>query len=75
MRRFFDRLASFLAAIATFAIAGGPVWFTIKAVRSEIAPIWAYGFAAALGIVGVVLTLAFLRKGVQGVAPTRMRKR
>lgn len=75
MQRFFDRIASFLAALVTLAICGGPVWFTIQSVRAGLAPIWAYGFAGALGIVGLILTFAFLRKAVQGVAPTRMRKR
>lgn len=75
MQRFFDRIASFLAALVTLAICGGPVWFTIQSVRAGLAPIWAYGFAGALGIVGLILTFAFLRKTVQGVAPTRMRKR
>lgn len=75
MQRFFDRLASFLAAIATVGICGGPVWFTIQAVRAEVAPIWAYGFAGALGVVGCILALAFMRKAIAGIAPTRMRKR
>ena len=75
MQRFFDRIASFFAALATLAVCGGPVWFTVESVRAGVAPTWAYGFAAALGIIGIILTLAFFRKAVQGVAPTRMRKR
>ena len=75
MQRFFDRIASVVAARAALAGCGGPVWFTVESVRAGVAPTWAYGFAAALGIIGIILTLAFFRKAVQGVAPTRMRKR
>ena len=75
MQRFFDRLASFLAALATFAICGGPVWFTVQSVRAELAPVWAYGFAGALGCVGLIIGFAFFRKAIKGVAPTRMRQR
>jgi len=44
-------------------------------VRADIAPLWAYGAAGGLAIIGVILTLAFLRKGLAGVAPTRQRRR
>ena len=57
------------------AAAGGGIASTVAAVRAEIAPIWAYAAAGALGIIGIILTLAFLRKGVAGVAPTRQRRR
>lgn len=75
MRNVFDGAASLCAALFTFAVCGGPVWFTFVAVRGGIAPIWAYGFAAALGIIGLILTVAFLRKGIAGIAPTRQRRR
>lgn len=75
MQLFLDRLASIFAAIVTCIICGGPVWFTVQAVRADVAPVWAYGFAAALAGIGLILAIAFLRKAAQGVAPTRMRKR
>ncbi|WP_242654347.1 hypothetical protein [Yoonia rosea] len=45
------------------------------AVRATIAPVWAYLAAGGLAIIGVILTLAFLRKGIAGIAPTRQRRR
>ena len=74
-RNTLDGAASFGAAFVTSAVCGLPAWFTVAAVRAEIAPIWAYAAAGALGIIGIILTLAFLRKGVAGVAPTRQRRR
>jgi hypothetical protein len=75
MRNILDGAASICAALFTFAVCGGPTWFTITAVRAGIAPVWAYGFAAALGVIGLILTVAFVRKGLAGVAPTRQRRR
>lgn len=74
-RNTLDGAASFGAALVTLAICGLPVWFTIVAVRAEIAPIWAYGAAGCLAVVGLILTFAFVRKGFAGVAPTRQRRR
>jgi hypothetical protein len=74
-RNILDGAASFGAALVTCVVCGLPTWFTITAVRAEIAPIWAYAAAVALGIIGVILTFAFLRKGLAGVAPTRQRRR
>jgi hypothetical protein len=45
------------------------------AVGQGLAPVWVYGFVAALGIIGLILSFAFLRKGMGGVAPTRQRRR
>jgi len=70
-----DGAASFCAALITSAVCGLPAWFTVAAVRAEIAPVWAYGAAAGLAVIGVILTLAFIRKGLAGVAPTRQRRR
>lgn len=74
-RNILDGAASFGAALVTLAICGLPAWFTVAAVRAEIAPIWAYGAAGALGGIGLILSFAFLRKGLAGVAPTRHRRR
>jgi hypothetical protein len=74
-RNFLDGAASFGAALITSGVCGLPAWFTVQAVRAQIAPVWAYGAAAALGLIGIVLTLAFLRKAFAGVAPTRQRRR
>ncbi|WP_108815855.1 hypothetical protein [Loktanella sp. Alg231-35] len=74
-RNVLDGAASFGAALVTSAICGVPAWFTVVAVRAGLAPTWAYGAAAAIGVVGLILTVAFLRKGLAGVAPTRQRRR
>lgn len=70
-----DGAASVGAALVTSAVCGLPAWFTVVAVRAEIAPIWAYGSAGILAVIGVILTLAFVRKAIAGVAPTRQRRR
>lgn len=74
-RNFLDGAASFGAALVTSAVCGLPAWFTVVAVRADIAPVWAYGSAGVLAVIGVILTLAFVRKGIAGVAPTRQRRR
>lgn len=70
-----DGAASFGAALVTLAVCGLPAWFTVSAVRAEIAPTWAYAAAGVLAVIGLILTLAFMRKGMAGVAPTRQRRR
>ena len=74
-RNTMDGAASFGAALITFALCGLPAWFTVVAVRAEIAPVWAYGAAGALAVVGLILAFAFVRKALAGVAPTRQRRR
>ena len=74
-RNVLDGAASFGAALVTCAVCGLPTWSTISAIRAEIAPVWAYAAAAGLVIIGLILTLAFIRKGLAGVAPTRQRRR
>jgi len=75
VRNFLDGAASICAALFTFGVCGVPVWFTSVAVRADLAPVWVYGFAAALGAIGLILSFAFLRKGMRGIAPTRQRQR
>ena len=75
MKPILDGIASILAALATFAICGGPAWFTYLAIQANIAPWWAWFFIAALAGVGLIMTFAFLRKAAQGVAPSRERRR
>lgn len=75
MKHIWDGFLSVLAAIATAVITGGPSWFTYQAVEAGIAPQWALGFVFVLGGMGVILTIAFLRKAKGGISPTRDRKR
>lgn len=75
VRNAMDGAASILAAFFTAGVCGLPAWFTFVAVRGGLAPVWAYAAAGVLAAIGVILTLAFLRKGLSGIAPTRQRKR
>ncbi|MCO4842198.1 MAG: hypothetical protein KC439_04740 [Yoonia sp.] len=75
MRRIWDGFLSFLAAITTVAICGVPTWFTYQAIVAKIAPTWAWAAVIALGGVGMIMTLAFLRKAASGVSPSRERPR
>ena len=69
-----DGAASIAAALFTCAVCGLPAWFTVVAVQTGAAPVWAYGAAAALVVSGAILTFAFVRKGLAGIAPTRARR-
>jgi len=75
MRKLWDGFLSLLAAIATVAICGVPSWFTYQAIIAKIAPTWAWAGVAALGGVGIIMTLAFLRKAAGGISPSRDRPR
>ena len=75
LRNILDGVASVFAALVTSAMCGLPAWFTIVAIRADIAPNWAYGPAGVLVVVGLVLTFAFLRKASRGIAPSRQRRR
>jgi hypothetical protein len=74
-RNFLDGAASFCAVLVTSGVCFLPAWFTVTAVQADIAPVWAYAAAGALALIGVILTLAFLRKGIAGIAPTRQQRR
>lgn len=75
MKTAFDGFLSLLAAIATLIFCGIPVWFTYQAIEAGIAPQWAYVGVLGLGGIGLLLTIAFLRKAKGGISPTRDRKR
>lgn len=75
MRKLLDGLVSFLAAIATVVICGLPSWFTYQAITAKVAPVWAWASVAALSAVGIIMTLAFLRKAFSGISPSRDRPR
>lgn len=75
MRKIWDGLLSLLAAIATIAICGLPSWFTYQAIVAKVAPTWAWAAVVALAGVGIIMTLAFLRKAASGISPSRDRPR
>lgn len=73
--RIADGMASALAALVAAGLTLPPVWFTHRAVQGDLAPLWAYVPAGLLAVVGLVLTLAFARKALRGIAPSRDRAR
>jgi hypothetical protein len=75
MIRIADGLASLFAALVSIGLTLPPAWFTQVAVGAGLAPIWAYGPASALAVVGLILGAAFGRKALRGVAPSRDRPR
>jgi len=75
MKHYWDGFLSLMAAIATAVITGGPSWFTYTAIEAGIAPQWAYVSVFMLAGMGLILTLAFLRKAKDGISPTRDRRR
>ena len=75
MRPVLDGFASLLAAVATFVISFLPCWFAYLALDAGIAPSWSWAVIALLCLVGLILTLAFLRKAVLGIAPSREGRR
>ncbi len=75
LRRIADGAASLLAAVAALAITLPPVWFTHVAIRADLAPLWAYLPAGLLAAVGLILGASLGRKGSNGIAPARDRRR
>ncbi len=75
MKALLDGAASALAALATLVICGLPCWFTYLAIEAGVAPTWAWGAILALGGIGLLMTAAFVRKALAGIAPSRDRRR
>ena len=74
-KNIWDGLLSLLAAVASFAVFAVPIWATHQAISYGIVPIWAYAAVIGLVFIGGNLTIAFLRKALDGVAPLKDRKR
>ena len=75
MPKLWDGFLSLLAAIITAAICGVPSWFTYQAIAAGLAPTWAWAGVIALAGVGLLMTIAFLRKAASGISPSRDRPR
>jgi hypothetical protein len=75
LRNFWDSILSFGAAVLSFAIFAVPVWSTHLAIAAKIIPVWGYVALVGLVYIGGNLTIAFLRKALDGVAPLRDRRR
>jgi len=75
MIRIWDGFLSLLTALVTAFVTGVPVWGTFRAIQNDLLPVWAWGALAALGFVGILMVLSFLRKTMRGVHPMRERRR
>lgn len=74
-KNIWDGLLSLIAALATVAVFGLPIWATHQAITYGIVPAWVYVAVVGLVFIGGNLSIAFLRKALDGVAPLRERKR
>lgn len=75
MIRLWDGFLSLLAALITAGIVGVPLWGTYLAIQNGLLPGWGWVSLVLLGLVGLVMLLAFLRKASRGVHPMRERRR
>ncbi|SFE65808.1 hypothetical protein SAMN04488523_10971 [Sulfitobacter brevis] len=75
LRNVLDGLLSLCAALLSLAIFAVPVWATHLAINGGLIGVWAYLALVGLIYIGGNLTIAFLRKALDGVAPLRDRKR
>lgn len=74
-KNIWDGVLSLGAALVTLALFGLPIWATHQAITYGIVPAWIYVALVGLVYIGGNLTIAFLRKALDGVAPLRDRKR
>jgi len=75
MRQIWDGFLSVLAGLFTIVVCGIPAWFAFRAIQEGIAPNWVYAPIAGLAVICVILTYAFVTKGLRGVSPSRSRRR
>lgn len=74
-KNIWDGVLSLGAALVSFAIFAIPTWATYQAITYGLVPAWAYVALVGLVYIGGNLTIAFLRKALDGVSPLRDRKR
>ena len=75
MIRIWDGFLSLVAAAATAAIVGLPLWAAFKSVQAAVVPGWFWVPMILLAGVGLLMVGAFLRKAGRGVHPLRERRR
>lgn len=75
MIRRWDGFLSILAALLTGAIVGLPLWAAFKSVQAQAVPVWFWAPMLVLGVIGLLMIGAFLRKAMRGVHPARERRR
>ncbi len=75
VRHLWDGFVSFVAAAVTLSICSVPVWYTYLALMNGLAPPWVWVPTIALSAIGIILALAFGRKAMRGISPSRERRR
>ncbi len=75
MIRVWDGFLSGLCAAITGAVIGLPLWAAFQAVQSGMVAVWFWVPMTGLGLIGLVMLFAFLRKAGRGVHPLRDRRR
>ena len=74
-----DGFKSLIVAVVAIFICGAPVALGVHALMGWAIPDWfripAWASLVILSGVGLILTVAFLRKAWNGISPTRSRKR
>lgn len=74
-RNIWDGVLSLAACLVTLAAFGLPAWATHQAITYGLVPVWIYAALIGMVYVGLNLSIAFLRKALDGVAPLRTRRR
>lgn len=75
MKQVWDGFLSALAALFTLVVCGLPGFAAFQSIKFGIVPEWFYAPLIGLGFIGILLTLAFARKAISGIAPSRSRRR
>ena len=70
-----DGAKSIGAAGVTLGLCGVPCYYTFRAIQIGLAPAWVWIALIGLAFVGILMVIAFLRKGFDGVSPSRDRRR
>lgn len=75
MIRLWDGFLSGLCAAITLLVIGVPLWAAFRAQTADLVPAWVWAPMVGLGLIGLVMVFAFLRKAGRGVHPLRDRRR
>ena len=75
MRAVIDGAMSLLVAAGILILCGVPLYCSYIAIRAGLVPVWIYAILGIFGFVAVVIAFDFFRKGFNGIAPLRERRR
>jgi hypothetical protein len=74
-KRIWDGGLSMVSGVVVLGVALVPAWFARLASGASLAPTGGYVFVAGLAFGAGLVALDFLKKGFNGVAPSRTRRR